>query len=126
MPRSQFFPKMEKLDTSLYLAGWGGGTTDAETMLTPVLRNRGEQGVGYANYGGSVNNKADALAAASTIETDPKKRETLVKAALQSFREQVNVIPPHRQVNPWAMRTNLAVTHSPGNWLNADWAKVGP
>ena len=71
MPRTLFFPKMEKFDTSLYLAGWGGGSTDAEVMLTPVLRNRGEQGVGVSNYGGSINNEADALAAASTIETDP-------------------------------------------------------
>ncbi len=124
MPRALFFPKMEKFDTSLYLAGWGGGTSDAETMLTPVLRNRGEQGVGYANYGGSVNDKADALAAASTIETDPKKREQLVKDALQSFREQVNLIPLHRQVIPWAMRANITVVHSPGNWLNADWMTI--
>ena len=34
--------KVEKFDTSLYLAGWGGGSTDAEVMLTPVLRNRGD------------------------------------------------------------------------------------
>lgn len=124
MPRALFFPKMEKFDTSLFLAGWGGGTTDAETMLSPVLRNRGEQGIGYANYGGSVNDRADALAAASTIETDPQKREGLVKSALQGFREQVNLIPLHRQVVPWAMRANLNVTHSPGNWLNADWASA--
>ena len=124
--RVLFFPKVEKQDTSLYLAGWGGGTVDAEIVLSPVLRNRGEQGVGYANYGGSVNDKADALAAASTVETDPAKRQGLVKAALQSFREQVNLIPLHRQVIPWAMRSTLQVAHSPANWLNADWVRVVP
>ncbi len=121
MPRTQFFPKMEKADTSLYLAGWGGGSTDAEIMLTPVLRNRGEQGIGVANYGGSVNNEGDALAAASTVETDPKKREALIKQALQSFREQVNIIPLHRQVIPWAMKREVSIPHSPNNWANLDW-----
>jgi peptide/nickel transport system substrate-binding protein len=124
MPRALFFPKIEKFDTSLYLAGWGGGSTDAEVMLTPVLRNRGEQGVGVANYGGSLNPEADALAAASTVETDPKKREALVKAALQAFRAQVNIIPLHRQVIPWAMKREVSIPHSPNNWANMDWVTV--
>ncbi len=125
MPRTQFFPKVEKFDTSLYLAGWGGGSTDAEIMLTPVLRNRGEQGVGVSNYGGSINNEGDALAAASTAETDPKKREALVKAALLAFRDQVNIIPLHRQVIPWAMKREISIPHSPNNWASMDWVTVG-
>ena len=124
MPRTLFFPKVEKHDTSLYLAGWGGGTVDAEVMLTPVLRNRGEQGVGVGNYSGIINAKGDALAAASSIETDPAKRQPLVKAALQAYREQVNLIPLHRQVIPWAMKAGISVPHSPANWLSVDWVKV--
>ena len=122
MPRALFFPKLEKYDTSLYLAGWGGGSTDAETMLTPILRSRGEQGVGVANYGGWVNNEADALAAKSTVETDPTKRQKLVKAALASFRDQVNIIPLHRQMIPWALRSGYSVPHSPNNAPSMDWA----
>ncbi|WP_457394217.1 ABC transporter substrate-binding protein [Roseateles sp. P5_E1] len=124
MPRTMYFPKVEKFDTSLFLTGWGGGSTDADIMLTPVLRNRGEQGVGVANYGGIVNNEADALAASSTIETDPKKREALVKSALQSYRDQVNIIPLHRQVIPWAMRKEVSIPHSPNNWASMDWVTV--
>ena len=33
--------------------------------------------------------EADALAGASTIETDPKKREQLVKAALAEYRGKI-------------------------------------
>jgi peptide/nickel transport system substrate-binding protein len=124
MTRTLFFPKVEKFDTSLYLAGWGGGTVDAEVMLTPVLRNRGEQGVGVANYSGIVNDKADALAAASSIETDPAKRQALIKAGLQAYREQVNLIPLHRQVIPWAMKAAVSVPHSPANWISVDWVSI--
>jgi peptide/nickel transport system substrate-binding protein len=126
LPRAMFFPKIEKLDTSLYLAGWGGGTVDAEVMLTPVLRNRGEQGVGVGNYGGWVNDKGDALAAASSIETDPSKREALIKAALQAYREQINLIPLHRQIIPWAMKNTVTAVHSPANWLSVDWMQLAP
>jgi len=58
------------------------------------------QGVGVANYGGWVNDKADALAAASTVEPDPKKREQLIKGALAEYRQQINIIPLHRQIIP--------------------------
>ncbi len=75
MPRTTFFPKMEKLDTSMYLFGWGGAVTDAETTLTPLLRNAGEKGVGFYNYARSTNDKFDQLAAQSSVEADVKKRE---------------------------------------------------
>src|SRR4029450_5857877 len=37
LPRALYFPKMEKLDTSMYMLGWGGSITDAETTLTPIV-----------------------------------------------------------------------------------------
>ncbi len=75
MPRATYFPKLEKYDISMYMLGWGGAVTDAETTLTPVLRNQGDKGVGFYNYGKAKNDKADALAAQSSVEPDPKKRE---------------------------------------------------
>jgi peptide/nickel transport system substrate-binding protein len=124
-PRATYFPKLEKYDFSLYMLGWGGAITDAETTLTPVLRNNlGEKGIGFYNYGKARNDKADALAAQSSVEPDPKKREALVKAALTEFKEQVAVIPLHRQVIPWAARSNIDVMHRADNWFEVQWVKV--
>jgi peptide/nickel transport system substrate-binding protein len=124
-PRVTYFPKVEKQDTSLYMLGWGGDITDAETTMTPVYRNRGDKGVGYWNFGGVKNDKFDALAAQSSVESDPKKREELIKAALREYKEQVNVIPLHRQVIPWAARSNVEVVHLANNWLEWKWVTVG-
>lgn len=126
MPRATYFPKLEKFDTSLYMLGWGGAVTDAETTLTPVFRNPGEKGVGFYNYGRSRNDRFDQLAAASSVEADPKKREEIVKAALREFRDQVHVIPLHRQVIPWAARSNVEVVHRPDNWFEVQWVKLSP
>ena len=125
MPRALFFPKLEKLDTSMYMLGWGGAVTDAETLLTPVLRNRGDKGVGAYNYGNSRNDKFDALAAQSSVEPDPKKREQIIKAALREYQEQVHVIPLHRQMIPWAARSNVNVVHRADNVLDVSWVTVG-
>jgi peptide/nickel transport system substrate-binding protein len=124
-PRATYFPKIEKQDTSLYMLGWGGAITDAETTFTPVLRNRGEKGVGYWNFGGVKNDKFDALAAQSSVEPDAKKREGLIKAAMREYKEQVHVIPLHRQVIPWAARSNVTAVHRADNWLEVQWITIG-
>jgi len=124
MPRATYFPKLEKLDTSMYMLGWGGAVTDAETTITPVLRNRGDKGVGLFNYGNVKDDKFDQLAVASSSEPDPKKREELVKAALREYTQQVHVLPLHRQVIPWAARANVDVVHRADNWLEVGWVTV--
>lgn len=124
MPRAIYFPKLEKLDTSAYLMGWGGSITDAETTLTPVLRNRGEKGVGMFNWGNYNNPNLDQLAAQSSQETDTTRRELLIKAAMKEHNQQVHHIPLHRQMIPWAMRDTVKVIHRPDNWLEWRWVRL--
>jgi peptide/nickel transport system substrate-binding protein len=124
MPRVLYFPKLEKLDTSLYMYGWGGSITDAETILTPLYRNRGDKGVGFYNFGNVRNDRADALMAQSSVEPDPKKREGQIRAALAELREQVAVIPLHRQIIPWAARAHVTPVHRPDNWVELAWVQM--
>jgi peptide/nickel transport system substrate-binding protein len=124
MPRATYFPKLEKLDTSMYMLGWGGAVTDAETTITPVLRNRAEGGIGFYNYGNSRNDSFDALAAKSSIEADPAKRKELVLAALREYTSQAHILPLHRQVIPWAARTNVNAVHRADNWLEVAWVTI--
>jgi peptide/nickel transport system substrate-binding protein len=123
-PRAQYLAKVEKLDVSMYLLGWGGAITDAEVTLTPVLRSRGENGIGYYNFGDYKDAKLDELAAASSAEQDPVRREQLIKAAFREHNEQVHHIPLHRQVIPWAMRSRVEVVHRPDNWLEWRWVSI--
>ena len=124
MPRTTYFPKLQRLDTSMYLLGWGGSITDAETTLTPLLRTRGEGGVGAWNFGQIADARLDALAAASSREADPAKREQLIKAALQQQKDQVLTLPLHRQVVPWGARQNVDVVHRADNWVEFAWIRI--
>jgi peptide/nickel transport system substrate-binding protein len=124
MPRATYFAKMDKTDTSMYMLGWGGSVTDAETTLTPVMRNRADKGVGFYNYGSVKNDKFDAMAAASSSEADPRKREDLVKSALREYSSQVHLIPLHRQIIAWAARNSVEATHRSDNWLELSWVTV--
>jgi peptide/nickel transport system substrate-binding protein len=57
-------------------------------------------------------------------EADPKRREELVKAALAEYRAQSHLIPLHRQVVPWAARSNVDVVHRADNWLEVTWVTL--
>lgn len=97
---------------------------DAKVTLTPVLRMRGENGIGFYNWGDYKNPKLDALAAASSIEPDLLKREQLIKAAFREQSELVHHIPLHRQVIPWAMHSDVDAVHRPDNWLEWRWVSI--
>ncbi len=124
MPRATYFPKVQKFDTSMYMLGWGGASTDAESTLTPVLRGPGEGGIGSWNFGRTRNAKLDELAAASSKEADPKKREQLIRAALKEHNAQIQNLPLHRQVIPWAARANVDVVHRADNVFEWRWVTV--
>jgi peptide/nickel transport system substrate-binding protein len=124
MPRTTYFPKLEKLDTSLYMLGWGGAITDPETIFTPVYRNRAANGIGAFNYGNYKDDVLDGLAAASTHETDPVKRAALIRQVLERHNDQLHHIPLYRQVIPWAERSGVTTVHRPDNWLELAWVKV--
>jgi len=124
MPKATYFPKTEKLDTSMYLFGWGGSILDPEVTFTPLYRNRGEKGVGEYNRGNFKDDELDKLAAASSVEADPAKRKALIKQAFLRHNAQIHHIPLHRQFIPWAARSNVSVVHRADNWMEIQWVTV--
>jgi hypothetical protein len=74
MPRANYFPKLEKTDTSMYMLGWGGGTTDGIFILQPVLSSYNGKGDGDYNYGRYTNPKLDELVAKIKVDMSPDVR----------------------------------------------------
>jgi peptide/nickel transport system substrate-binding protein len=113
MPRSTYFPKIQKYDTSAYLLGWGVPTFDALYSLQSLAKTVGKEGDGNFN-----------LVDAMKSEVDQKKRNQLIADALLLHNKEVMHIPLHNQVIPWAMRKNVTVVHRADNRLAAEWVKV--
>ena len=81
LPRAQYFPKLEKLDTSIYMLGWGGASTDSIFTLQPVLSTYSGKGDGDYNYGRYTNSPTfDALVAEIKVEMNTEKRLALIRA----------------------------------------------
>jgi peptide/nickel transport system substrate-binding protein len=106
------------------MLGWGGGSTDAIFTLQPVLSTHNGKGDGDYNYGRYANPKFDALVAEVKTETNTEKRIALIRRALATNKEEIHVLPLHRQVIPWASRSNVDVPHRADNSVFAYWVKV--
>ncbi|HRE12719.1 MAG TPA: ABC transporter substrate-binding protein [Usitatibacteraceae bacterium] len=124
-PRTLWSPKIQKMDTSFYMLGWGVPTFDSQYALQSLLRTHVEKSAdGDYNLGRYSNPKVDALVDRLKTETDPKKRADLAREITQIHRDDVGHIPLHHQVIPWAMRSNVTVVHRADNRVTVRWVRV--
>ena len=124
IPRAQYFPKMQRLEMSFCMLGWGGATTDAIFTMVPVLHSRDDKGEGDFNWGAYKDPEFDAMVESAKGDTDPKHRQQTIIKAMEYFRDHVYTIPLHLQVIPWASRKNVEVIHRADNWLQTTWVKI--
>ena len=124
MPRANYFPKLEKTDTSLYMLGWGGPTTDGIFVLQPVLSTFNGKGDGDYNYGRFTNAKLDELAAKIKTNVNAAERLNQIHDALLAHNAEVNHLPLHRQVIPWAARSNVTAVHRADNNVIPYWVTI--
>lgn len=121
LPRANYFPKLDKRDTSIYMLGWGVPTFDALYSLQALIRTKGEGADGSFNYGGYSNPKVDALIDQIKVETNQAKRDEMIVQALRLHAEDIGHIPLHDQIIPWAMKKNVNAVHRADNRLVPDW-----
>ncbi len=122
--KTTYFPKLQKLDSSLYLLGWGGATTDAIFTLKPVLHSRNRSGAGEYNWGNYRVPELDSLIDRAEGETDPAKRQALIIAAMQRHHDDVLHIPLHIQISPWVSKASVGVGHRADNWVEVAWVRM--
>jgi peptide/nickel transport system substrate-binding protein len=123
--KTLFFQKIERLDTSFYLLGWGGGTTDAQGLLDPIVRRhdaRTQKG-GY-NYGRIGDEATDALIDAAGVEMNTTKRADFIARAQRRVREQHLLLPLHRQMITWAARRNVSAVVMPDAAVRVHWVRL--
>jgi peptide/nickel transport system substrate-binding protein len=80
MPRANYFPKIQNLDTSFYMLGWGVPTFDAQYAVQSLLHTRIENSAdGDYNLGKYSNPKVDAAIDRMKSEVDPARRAELAR-----------------------------------------------
>ncbi len=125
MPRATYFPKIQLLDTSFYLLGWGVPTFDPQYALQSLMRTRIEKSAdGDYNLGKYSSPKVDAAIDKLKNEVDGKKRAELAREITTLHMADVGHVPLHHQVIPWAMRSNVSAVHRADNRVSVRWVSV--
>jgi peptide/nickel transport system substrate-binding protein len=117
-PKTQFFQKMDRYDTSFYLLGQGTESSDPMQFMSGILHSRQASGWGSNNYAGINDPAMDKLIERVATEMDIIKRGHLVGEVLAMVRDKSYYVPLHRQVIPWVMRKNVTAHHRPSNHLD--------
>jgi peptide/nickel transport system substrate-binding protein len=125
MPFANFIPRLEKFDSSAYFLGWGATTYDALSSLQSLVRTRANGADGSYNMGRISDPKIDALIDAAKSETDPGRRDSMLKEALQLTAQNYYYVPIHHQMRPWAMKKNVSTLHKSDDRPESRFAVVG-
>ena len=103
-PKVSYFPKILGRQTSFYLLGWTPGTYDAHDVLSALLATPSAAGQGQANLGAYSNARVDALTAMVQSETDPLRRNAMIREAFELHARDIGHLPLHQQALAWGMR----------------------
>jgi len=124
MPFATYIPKLLNFDTSAYMLGWGVPTFDGLYTLQSLVRTKTTGADGSFNQGRISDKKLDEMIDQLKVETDTKKRDAMLKQALEITRDQAYYVPLHHQMRPWAMKKGVTIVYSLDDRPQARFATV--
>ena len=128
--KSIYFQKVLSRNTSFFLLGWQPSSYDSHSPLFAVMGTRPERkpgaqkGQGSYNPGGYSNPKVDALQEQVRSETDPARRNALIREAFEIHQAEIGHIPLHQQALAWAVRPGISLVQRADDVLALWWVKV--
>lgn len=125
IPKTIYFPKLEKNDTSMYMLGWGGSITDAQVIMDPILHSKDAVSQkGFYNYGRFSDPELDKLIDAAATEMDVPKRKQLIIDAIALQTKEYRHIVLHRQKLSWVAKKTVVPVLLPNNIVRAEWIRI--
>lgn len=108
-PFASLVPRLETLDSSLWMIGWGSPDNDALHNLLSLAYTRSEKVDGAYNAARISDPQLDRLIDAARFENQPDRRLTLLQQALQIVKDQYYYLPLRHATRSWVMnrRTQL-------------------
>jgi len=114
MPKSQFFPMVNGLESDFYMLGWGVPSYDSEYIFNFLYHTRTEA-YGSWNNTRYSNPELDAMIRGIAQEIDIEARDAMVAQMWETVKEDVVYIPIHHQMLNWAVRDTYALDVDPDN-----------
>jgi peptide/nickel transport system substrate-binding protein len=123
--KSKFFNKIlePNHDTDFYMLGWTPVTYDAHNVLYTLLGTRnGERG--EVNAGGYSNPTLDNLIEKIGVETDMRRRASMIDQAIETLQKDVPAVPLHQQVIVWGTKSNIELAQPADDFFPYRFVRV--
>lgn len=125
MPKTLYFPKIDRNETNMYMLGWGGSVTDAQIVMDPILHSKDPVSQkGAYNHGRYSDPALDQLIDAAGIEMNQDKRKQLIIDALALANREYRYIVLHRQKLSWIAKSGVTPVLLPSNVVRVDWIRM--
>jgi len=127
-PKAQYFAKVLKpggYQTSFYMLGWQPSSQDSHNVLHDIMGCRDDpkdSTRGESNLGGYCDKELDALTDKVLVETDPAKRDQLIKQAFEIGIKDFGYIPLHQQALAWGVSNKVKLPQRAYNQVLLFWA----
>ncbi len=125
VPKTIYFPKIEKNDVSMYLLGWGGSITDAQIVPDPIMHTKdAATQQGFYNYGRFSDPDLDRLIDAAAVDMNaPRRRQEIIDALARPTRDFRHIVL-HRQKLTWVSKKNVVPVPAANNIVRVEWITV--
>jgi peptide/nickel transport system substrate-binding protein len=125
IPKTIYFPKLEKNETSMYMLGWGGSITDAQIVMDPILHSKDPATQkGFYNYGRFSDPALDKLIDDAAVEMNEAKRKQMIIDAIALQTKEYRYIVLHRQKISWIAKKGVTPVILPSNIVRVEWIKI--
>jgi peptide/nickel transport system substrate-binding protein len=105
-PAAEFFARLDRHETALYLMGWVASSGDAGLSYDFLLHSPGE-GRGSQNGGGYASPEVDGLLDRAARTVDDSARKELLAAVAETVAADVPTIPLYRQTDLYVVSRDL-------------------
>ena len=111
MPKAQYWPEFDKRSADMQMLGWHSDTEDSANFseflcVTP----HADSGMGQYNSGNYSNPEVDRIITATSTETDPVKRQTMLQQVEKILHDDAAFVPLHWQDLSWAARKGVNIS----------------
>ncbi|MDO4905245.1 MAG: ABC transporter substrate-binding protein [Lautropia sp.] len=113
IPFASLVPKLETLDSSMWLIGWSSPDYDALQSLVPLVYTRSGKLDGAYNAGRVSNPSLDRLIDQARVDNDPDKRLRFLQDALQIVKDEYYYLPLRHPMRAWVMNRRLNLLSPP-------------
>ena len=113
LPFASLVPKLETLDSSLWMLGWGSPDFDALQNLLSLAYTRSDKVDGTYNAARISDPKLDRLIDQARYENNPIKRTGLLQQALEIVKTQSYYLPLAHAMRAWVMQRSISLVVPP-------------